>query len=295
MNNTRLLISRYLDGELTENEIAELGATLELDAAEVNVLIFTSFLHAQLLDWMDQSRERNYAASAMHVVRSAQASARDDTSFPAEVARSEASPGGPRRDNFRRRSYSLSFVTASLVVAASILVMAFMGSRPVIVGQLTDAMNCDWGAAPAGMQVGTLLEVEQDLVLLKGSAVITFSSGAKLHLEGPASVRIVSPDEVRVVNGRVAAKVPRQAIGFTVDTSLARIVDLGTAFTLSLEAEKAFRLDVFEGLVEVKLDDRFGSAAQRPVRVAEIHAVKFDVQSADIAPAPFVAGSAMPF
>jgi hypothetical protein len=296
MNDTRLLISRYLDGELTDDEVAILAASLERDSAEVNVLVFTSFLHAQLLDWMDQSHERDRAASAMEVVRASQASDSDDMSIVSIAPRSTARSERPSAGKIRRRLSSLGLIAASLAIAASILTVAFVvGQRPVIVGQLTDAVNCKWHTAPAGMQVGTLLEAEQDLVLLEGTAVITFASGAKLHLEGPASVEILSPGEVRVINGHIAAKVPRQAIGFAIDTSLARIIDLGTAFTLSLDAEESFRLDVFEGLVEVKLNDRFGTAAQRPVRVAEIHAVKFDVRSADVAPAPFVAGSAMPF
>jgi hypothetical protein len=89
--------------------------------------------------------------------------------------------------------------------------------------------------------------------------------------------------------------VPRQAIGFIVDNSLARIVDHGTAFTLSLKAEKSFQLEVFEGLVEVQLNERFGKAAQQPCWVADIHAVTFDVQSADIAKMPFEKGKEMPF
>jgi ferric-dicitrate binding protein FerR (iron transport regulator) len=114
-------------------------------------------------------------------------------------------------------------------------------------------------------------------------------------LEGPTSFRLSSANELQLQSGRIAAKVPRQAVGFTVTNSLGRIVDLGTAFTLSLKAEKSFELYVFEGLVELQLDERFGAAAHQPVRVAQIHALSFDVNSGDISPIEFKPGTSMPF
>jgi hypothetical protein len=80
-----------------------------------------------------------------------------------------------------------------------------------------------------------------------------------------------------------------------VTSSLARFVDLGTAFTLNLDAEKSFVIHVFEGLVEFRLDERFGRAARQPVKAAEIHAFSFDVSSDDVEPVEFEAGKQMPF
>jgi hypothetical protein len=65
MSNVRLLISRYLDGELAEDEVARLTAMLETDAAAVNVLVFTSFIHAQLLDWMDHQSDQGCVAATI--------------------------------------------------------------------------------------------------------------------------------------------------------------------------------------------------------------------------------------
>jgi ferric-dicitrate binding protein FerR (iron transport regulator) len=132
-------------------------------------------------------------------------------------------------------------------------------------------------------------------VLSEGSAVITFASGARVYLEAPTSFRLSSLNELELINGKIAAKVPRQAVGFTVTNSLGRIVDLGTAFTLSLKAKKSFELYVFEGLVELQLDERFGAAAHQPVRVAQIHALSFDVDSGDVSPIEFQPGKSMPF
>jgi hypothetical protein len=298
MNETRLLISRYLDGELNDEEVAALASVLESDAAEINVLVFTSFLHAQLLDWMDQDSEQGRVATAINQANELQLTTESGQANSSSVNPADAL--GPSEERVftdkRRRPFSFNFVAAAVMIAASIFTVAYVvGSRPIIVGQLTDTANCQWSTAPAGIQTGTLLQADQALTLQQGTAVITFASGAKLYMEGPASLEIDSPQLVRLISGRVAAKVPRQAVGFTVDTSLAKIVDLGTAFTLSLDAEKAFKLEVFEGLVEVQLNKRFGKPAQQPARVAAVHAVQFDIKSGDAAPVPFVEGKKMPF
>jgi hypothetical protein len=196
----------------------------------------------------------------------------------------------------KQRFFSFGALAAMLVIAASISMVAYvLASRPHYVGQLTEATGCKWGSSPVGIGLGTFLKNGQDLELVTGKAVITLESGAKVYLEGPTSLHLDSRNEIRLIDGRIAAKVPRQAIGFAVTSSLARFVDLGTAFTLNLRAEKSFELDVFEGLVELRLDERFGEAVHQPVRVAEIHAVSFDVQSGDIAALPFQEGKNMPF
>jgi hypothetical protein len=47
--------------------------------------------------------------------------------------------------------------------------------------------------------------------------------------------------------------------------------------------------------VEVRLDERFGKAARRPTRVAEVRALTFDVSSGDVANLHFQEGKQMPF
>lgn len=298
MNNVNLLISRYLDGELTDAEIAQLAAVLETDIASVDRLVFNSFIHAQLLNWMDQQGEQ---------IREG-ASVLDETEMLGTMGASTLSPSADelheispnRARNFvaqaRRRLFSFGAVAAILLIAASVSLVAYMiSSRPAYVGQLTDATGCQWGVSPSDIRVGTLLESGQDLSLNQGRAVITFASGAKLLLEGPTTLRLSSPNEILLIDGRIAAKVPRPAIGFTVRSSLAQFVDLGTAFTLMLRAEKSFELHVFEGLVELRLDERFGETVQKPVYVAAVHAQKFDVKVGDVAPMPFEEGKKMPF
>jgi ferric-dicitrate binding protein FerR (iron transport regulator) len=298
MDNIQLLISRYIDGELADEEIAQLATALQVDVASIDHLVFTSFIHAQLSNWMDQHGEQDpEAATAFD--RNERLNTRNGLPAlsPVDDLKHVASRNAPSHiGRVRQRLFSFSALAAVLLIAASISAVAYViASRPVIVGQVTDSTGCKWGASTGGKGVGTLLISGTDLDLIEGSAVITFSSGAKVFLEGPTSLRLDSAMEVRLDRGHIAAKVPRQAVGFAVSSSLARFVDLGTAFSLSLRNEKSFELHVFEGLVELQLDERFGQAVHQPVRVAQIHAVTFDVKKGDVATLQFEDGKKMPF
>jgi ferric-dicitrate binding protein FerR (iron transport regulator) len=187
-------------------------------------------------------------------------------------------------------------LAAALAIAASLAVVAYVVAlRPAVVAQLTSATDTRWGAAQADIPVGSLLKDRQELALEKGAALITFVSGTQLLLEAPASIRLDGPNEIRLLGGRIAAKVPTQARGFSVHSSLAKFVDLGTQFTLRLDADKSFQLHVFEGLVELQLDPRFGEEAHQPLRVAEVRTVAFDITTGEITAPQFEEGKQMPF
>lgn len=47
--------------------------------------------------------------------------------------------------------------------------------------------------------------------------------------------------------------------------------------------------------MELQLDERFGAAVHQPLRIAEVRAVTFDVESGDVAPLDFEEGKQMPF
>jgi hypothetical protein len=297
MDNIRLLISAYLDDELANDERERLATMLPNDAESLDRFACASFIHYQMLDWMGRQQLENDTDSAVAAELHASAA----TSPWREAARPKMAPssaGSAQRGAKQRRLsvWSTGALAVSLLVAASVSWLAYMvASRPVIVGQLSNVTASRWDRQQADFTMGSLLQAGQELNLVEGSALITFVSGAQVLLEAPASLRLVSPMELHLNDGRIAAKVPTPARGFTVTSALARFVDLGTAFTLKLDTEKAFQLHVFEGLVELRLDERFGEAAERPLRVAEVRAVSFDVQTGDVGAMHFEEGKAMPF
>ena len=84
---------------------------------------------------------------------------------------------------------------------------------------------------------------------------------------------------VVLLRGVVTAKIPEQAIGFVVDTKTAHVVDLGTAFGVSVGNDGTTEVCVFEGEVSVNKKD---STSNQPTLVREGQAVRASEQSPTI-------------
>jgi len=76
-------------------------------------------------------------------------------------------------------------------------------------------------------------------------------SGAVVDVEGPASIDLLDPMQLRVSSGNVTTDVGEDAKGFVVLTSTARVVDLGTRFGVSITQSGETEVAVFEGEVEI--------------------------------------------
>jgi hypothetical protein len=299
MEDLQLIISESFDRPLDDREAELLAGKLRDDDAWLDRYVLSSFIHSQLIEWSGHERAQDYALSGGFGQNGAADDVFDfggtcDLSEPFSHRQPSLAPSVPNKMKLWPRP--VAALAAMLLVGASVaLVGYFVATRPVYVGQLTQATDCRWAASQHNIPAGTLLESGQELQLLAGRAVLTFASGAQILLEGPTTLRLDSRSSAHLVEGRIAAKVPTHAIGFTVTSPLARFIDLGTEFTLNLKPESSFELYVFEGLVELQLDQRFGEAAQQPLRTAEVQAVRFDANAGDISRLPFNQGEQMPF
>jgi len=117
------------------------------------------------------------------------------------------------------------------------------------------------------------------LDLHRGVIRLDFVNGASLAVEGPAKIEVVNKMRVVLHRGVVTATIPESAIGFVVDTDTAHVVDLGTAFGVSVGNDGTTDVCVFEGEVEVS---RKGSASSQTTLVHEGQAVRALEQSSTI-------------
>jgi hypothetical protein len=101
-------------------------------------------------------------------------------------------------------------------------------------------------------QPGDPIRAGQRLELANGSVRVDLTSGASVRLSGPAIFEIESPLAASLTMGRVrvTAGTP-ESKGFTVRTRTARVVDLGTEFVTSAEADGLSRVEVTSGEVVV--------------------------------------------
>ncbi len=122
---------------------------------------------------------------------------------------------------------------------------------PPIFAQITDTLNARWRRHDLSIEIGTEFTAEA-LYLRQGLARITFNCGADVILEGPAEVQIEAADQVLLTRGRLAVRAGAEAIGFTVRTPGATVVDYGTEFGVSVSQTGRTEAHVFKGKVEVR-------------------------------------------
>jgi len=115
--------------------------------------------------------------------------------------------------------------------------------------RIVDGAGCVWGNPIGAVAFDGLLRSSETLELEEGLAKVRFESGAEVVIKGPADLFIESGMKCRLDQGELTANVPRIAQGFTVQTPLGRVVDLGTAFGVKVGEEVDLR--VFEGEIEV--------------------------------------------
>ena len=116
-----------------------------------------------------------------------------------------------------------------------------------------------------------------------GLARLDFCNGATVTLQGPAEFEIVSPDRTVLSSGILTASVPDSAVGFKVLTPAMDVVDLGTAFGVSVGGDGETDVCVFEGEVEVSRTDskntpqlvREGSAVRSSPKAESIDSVAY--------------------
>jgi hypothetical protein len=125
------------------------------------------------------------------------------------------------------------------------------------------------------------------LQLAQGEAEIRFDKGTIARLTGPASLDLRTVDEVFLHRGKLTARVPAQAAGFTVATPVSRVVDLGTEFDVSVEKSGRTETLVREGRVVLN-SQRVGELPGKPI---ELSAEGLDRAISSV---PAVAGPVLP-
>src|SRR5690606_34293963 len=101
----------------------------------------------------------------------------------------------------------------------------------------------DHAPEAGAIQPGEILEMES------GRVELTLSQGVTLQIDGRSRWAIEAGNRATLHLGRMVAKVPPQAVGFTVDTPTARVVDLGTEFEVVVNDAGNSSIHVMQGEV----------------------------------------------
>lgn len=253
-----VLLDAYLDGALSAEEKGELERLL-LESDEARRAFWE---RASLHGWTYAAAKLNYSAKPT-----------------AEVTRERRGIQGASIEMLTRwlqRASRLGWKVALAGAACALALTLWQGVRLLqspdetsdeiadagapaepaamsnAIATLTRGTAVVWEHATNTAQIGSVLSPGW-LQLKSGAVQIEFYSGARIILEGPASLELISPGEARLRSGKLSARVPEPAHGFKVYTSDLTVTDLGTEFGLDREATKPMEVQVFEGKVQVAM------------------------------------------
>ncbi|HOL32701.1 MAG TPA: NPCBM/NEW2 domain-containing protein [Anaerohalosphaeraceae bacterium] len=149
---------------------------------------------------------------------------------------------------------SMFSLIASLAAILFLVVYAYFvpkASRGFEVATLADSINAKW-ADDASMKPGTRLVTGQAKSLLRGGlAKLVFDNNAVVTIEGPAEFEIISEDRIKLQYGRLYSIVPQEALGFSVTTPNAMVIDLGTQFGVQVDFQGTTELHVSQGKTQL--------------------------------------------
>ncbi|QTN33290.1 hypothetical protein HZ994_13530 [Akkermansiaceae bacterium] len=248
------LLGAWLDGDAPEAEMAEMLAALDADpelrrefAAQLAINGALSAAAEPEPRWMDVFGE----------FADAQA---EEGDFEGEtMARIQGNGGRPHFSKGRIIRY------VALGIAASVaLVVSLHLSRPIPPRPPTVAHALPQAPHPIAVVTGSEGRTPADAAMHDGSFLpsgkiaqengwlgIQTLTGVSITFTAPFRATIVSPNRVFVEKGQARVLVPEGAEGFVMESRAFEVLDLGTEFVTTVNADGTGSCRVFEGMADV--------------------------------------------
>jgi hypothetical protein len=159
-----------------------------------------------------------------------------------------------------------------------------------LVGRITGMVDCRWAGSMTETIHSDVVCVGRKYVLVSGLMEITYDTGAKVILQGPATYEVQSNDSGYLSFGKLTARVEKKDSGsgvqgsesthpssfiphpsslFSVRTPTAVVTDLGTEFGVEVSKEGATTSHVFRGSVRVRVAAGDGKRSEAVLRENE--------------------------
>lgn len=141
-----------------------------------------------------------------------------------------------------------------------------------VIATLTAEHNAQWEpdfdyGTP---EPGDVFRAGRTVTLLEGFAELTTAKDAVVVLEAPCTIAFDDADNaLRLIAGKLVANVPQQAIGFSIHTPTARVIDYGTTFGVDVKTDGTTHAAVFTGEVELRELSESPEQPTRNVRLTE--------------------------
>jgi hypothetical protein len=152
----------------------------------------------------------------------------------------------------QRHVSKLSVFSILTSLAAMLLLLSYAhftaptNSEPVAV--MTDCMNAVWGNTGMVPKPGDPFHNDSTVhTLLSGVVKIESLLGPEIIIEGPSLFEFPDKNKVILHSGRIYVDVPKNAIGYSVLSPSFTVIDLGTAFGVSVDADGSGDVLMFSG------------------------------------------------
>ncbi len=238
-------VAAVCHGQASDEQASALVALLRSDLQARDAYLHQVALHAHLASTPDL-----FAGSAPEPIPMTPASDWTESSTAAATGHAPA----PSRWSGWTRNLALAAGIAILLAAAwwagSSSLRNRRGETSRAVAMLNRTVHARWDRQEQIPKLGGPLEPGL-LRLESGLAQIVFYNGARVAIEGPAELRLVSSTEAVCTRGTLTAEVPPQARGFRIVSPRLDVTDLGTSFGLRVEGQRS-ELHVFQGEVEIR-------------------------------------------
>ena len=241
------LVHGYLDDFLSIEKFRELESWIQASPENARFFSEQCALHDQL-----RSVSQNH--------ESLEKSEQQDVP---NIPRSISVEGSSWRSN-GFRMIALALTTCLLVALGQLMWPTSTAVERLPLATVAQTADVTWGTDTA-FEVGDRL-VAGRVSIAAGIVRLQFDDGVNVTLQGPAELDLVSSGHTTLHKGLLTAAVPAGAEGFRVDTPMAEVVDLGTAFGVQLDEHGQANVAVFDGEVEVSPR---GSRSKRLLREGE--------------------------
>lgn len=274
------LMVLYFDGTATDVQFARLQHLLETseEARRLFVLGQADCVHLRLsrdlleeIAWLEMEDSSEVDAGLFdeeeiyHVARGSRPEPAAESSlslrWPAETDDSGA--GEDRPHPLRGWLRAHPFMAADLSIVLLIVLLLCLTPAPritpatippgtMLAGEITGAANCRWADGCTPSNVEDQVFIGQQFVLEAGLLEITYTTGAKVILQGPATYQVNSVNSGCLSAGKLTGTVTTaSAKGFTVRTPTATVIDVGTEFGVEVGRTGETTSHVFRGAINL--------------------------------------------
>ena len=256
-----ILLQRHFDQLLNAEERLELNRLLIESARARDFFWEFARWNALLRQWGEGEwgrRDAEGGSLAMELSQDARKVLRSKV-LRSKVRGNVVFGKSPVRSGWWKRG-AITGVFASLLFLLSLMVLREREVRtPEAVGPgvalLTRVSEARWVDPADAYLPGQVLRAGW-VRLKEGAIQLEFIRGARVILEGPVELQLISENECRLHSGRLRAYVPKPAHGFLVRSMGFDVTDLGTEFGCSVVPGGASEVHVFDGLVSLELAGR---------------------------------------